>query len=296
MTFPTGYANFYHSDQVAIQPVRFQNPYGTGIAGNLVLPQNRHGKAKVAMTRQNKILTLLLALASPAAFACNPAEGSGRCGYLGADGIYNSRLDADASYQRLYNQNTYVEPAPYIPPPPPPTHHCTARAEGGELCADTRPGRIGSSYSTNAAGEFDDLMVESYPDGTPKIISTFNNGKREGKSTFFYPDGSIQSVMHYQNGELHGSVQHFHPNGTLRSDMTYCNGETCGEEHDYDEQGNLIRIIRFKESSGSTPTATPKACRKSAPAANPARRKNPGGKRSKRRSAIHGRPARLSLL
>ena len=66
MTFPTGYANFYHSDQVAIQPVRFQNPYGTGIAGNLVLPQNRHGKAKVAMTRQNKILTLLLALASPA--------------------------------------------------------------------------------------------------------------------------------------------------------------------------------------------------------------------------------------
>jgi len=24
MTFPTGYANFYHSDKVAIQPVRFQ--------------------------------------------------------------------------------------------------------------------------------------------------------------------------------------------------------------------------------------------------------------------------------
>ena len=40
------------------------------------------------MTRQAKILTLLLALASPAAIACNPAEGSGQCGYLGADGIY----------------------------------------------------------------------------------------------------------------------------------------------------------------------------------------------------------------
>ena len=80
------------------------------------------------MTKQNKILTLLLALASPAAFACNPAEGSGQCGYLGADGIYSSRIEADASYQRLYNQNTYVEPAPmYIPSPPPPTHDCTAR-------------------------------------------------------------------------------------------------------------------------------------------------------------------------
>ena len=26
---------------------------------------------------------------------------------------------------------------------------------------------------------------------------------------------------------------------------TYCNGEACGEERDYDEQGNLVRIIRF---------------------------------------------------
>ena len=204
------------------------------------------------MTKPSTILTMLFLLACPAAFACNPAEGSGQCGYLGADGIYNSRLDADESYQRLYYNNTYVEPAPvYRPPPPPPTHHCTARAEGGELCADTRPGRIGSSYSTNAAGEFDDLMVESYPDGTPKIISTFNNGKREGKSSFFYPDGSIQSVMYYQNDEIHGTVQHFHPNGALRSDMTYCNGEACGEERDYDEQGNLVRIIRF-DANGDT--------------------------------------------
>ena len=198
------------------------------------------------MTKQTTILTLVLALASPVAIACNPAEGSGQCGYLGADGIYNSRIDADESYQRLYYNNTYIEPEPvYRPPPPPPTHHCTARAEGGALCADTRPGRMGSSYSTNAAGEFDDLMVESYPDGTPKIISAFNNGKKEGKSSFFYPDGTIESVMYYQNDELNGAVQHYHPNGALRSDMTYCNGEACGEERDYDEQGNLVRIIRF---------------------------------------------------
>ena len=198
------------------------------------------------MSKQTKILTLLFLLASPATFACNPAEGSGQCGFYGADGIYSSKIEADESYQRLYYNNTYVEPEPvYRPPPPPPTHHCTARAEGGELCADTRPGRMGSSYSTNAAGEFDDLMVESYPDGIPKIIATYQNGKREGKSSFFYPDGGIESVMYFQNDEIHGSVQHFHPNGTLRSDMTYCNGEACGEERDYDEQGNLVRIIQF---------------------------------------------------
>ena len=88
-------------------------------------------------------------------------------------------------------------------------------------------------------------MVESYPDGTPKSIATYRNGKAEGKSSFFYPDGSIQSIMYYQNDELNGTVQHYHPNGTLRSDMTYCNGEACGEERDYDEQGNLVRIIQF---------------------------------------------------
>ena len=198
------------------------------------------------MTKQTTILTLVLALASPVAIACNPAEGSGQCGYLGADGIYNSRIDADESYQRLYYNNTYIEPEPvYRPPPPPPTHNCTARAEGGKLCADTRPGSIGSSYSTNAAGDFDGPMVTSYPDGTPRIITNFHNGEVVGESTQYYPDGTIESVMHHQNGEIHGSVRHYHPNGTLKHDMTYCNGEACGEERDYDEQGNLVRIIRF---------------------------------------------------
>ena len=198
------------------------------------------------MTKQTTILTLVLALVSPAAIACNPAEGSGQCGFLGAGGvIYSSPAEAYASYQQPYN--TYVEPAPvYVrPPSPPPTHHCTARAEGGELCADTRPGRIGSSYSTNAAGDFDGPMVDSYPDGTPQSITNFHNGEVVGESTQYYPDGTIESVMHHQNGEIHGSVRHYHPNGTLKHDMTYCNGEACGEERDYDEQGNLVRIIRF---------------------------------------------------
>ena len=198
------------------------------------------------MTRQTTILTLLLILSTTSsAQVCDPAQGTGQCGFLGAGGvIYNSTAEAYASYQQPYN--TYVEPEPmYIPPPPPPTHHCTAREEGGELCADTRPGLAGNSYSTNAAGEFDGPMVSSYPDGTPKTIATYRDGKKEGKSSFFYPDGSIESVMYYQNDEPNGAVQFYHPNGTLRIDMTYCNGEACGEERDYDEQGNLVRIIRF---------------------------------------------------
>ena len=199
------------------------------------------------MTKQTKTLTLLLLLASPAAFACNPAEGSGQCGFIDAYGGWvGTKTEQTESYQRLYNENTYVEPSPVyvLPPPPPPTHHCTARAEGGEICSDTRPGLMGNSYSKNAAGEFDGPMVESYPDGTPRIITNYHNGEA-GESTQYYPDGTIESVMHHQNGEINGSVRHYHPNGTLKHDMTYCNGEACGEERDYDEQGNLVRIIRF---------------------------------------------------
>ena len=197
------------------------------------------------MTKQTTILTLMLVLASPAALACNPAAGSGQCGYLGADGIYNSRLDADESYQRLYYNNTYAEPAPvYRPPPPPPTHDCTARAEGGKTCFDTRPGHIGSSFSTNAAGDFDGPKAETYPDGTLKRITNYHNGE-VGESTDYYPNGTIESVMPHQNGEIHGTVKHYRENGTLEYDITFCNGETCGEQHNYDEQGNIVKITRF---------------------------------------------------
>ena len=197
------------------------------------------------MIKQTTILTLLLALASPVAIACNPAEGSGQCGYLGADGIYNSRIDADESYQRLYYNNTYVEPAPvYRQPPPPPTHFCTAREEGGKLCADTRPGHIGSSFSTNAAGDFDGPQAETYPDGTLKRITNYHNGE-VGEVIDYYPNGTIESVTPHQNGEMHGTVKHYRENGTLEYDITWCNGETCGEQHNYDEQGNIVKIIRW---------------------------------------------------
>ena len=198
------------------------------------------------MTKQTTILTLMLVLASPAGAqqTCNPAQGTGQCGFLDANGnVVSTAAEAYASYQQPYN--TYVEPAPvHRPPPPPPTHDCTARAEGGETCFDTRPGRIGSSYSTNAAGDFDGPMVESYPDGTPKSITNYRNGEM-AESTHYYPNGAIETVMPHQNGEIHGIVKHYRQNGTLEYEIPFCNGETCGEQHNYDEQGNIVKITRF---------------------------------------------------
>ena len=120
------------------------------------------------MTRQSKILTMLFLLASPATWACYDPAGSGQCGPYGI-GPRNPEG---------YGNNTYVEPAPmYLPPSPPPTHHCSPRAEGGEICSDTRPGLMGNSYSKNAAGDFDGPMVDSYPDGIPRMITNYHNGE-----------------------------------------------------------------------------------------------------------------------
>ena len=167
------------------------------------------------MTKQTTILTLVLALASPAALACTPGVGGGPAG------------DPQCMYpifqqNSLYNNsnNTYVEPEPvYRPPPPPPTHDCTAREEGGRLCADTRPGHIGSSFSTNAAGDFDGPEAETYPDGTLKRITNYHNGE-VGEVTDYYPNGTIESVTPHQNGEMHGTVKHYRENGTLEYDIT----------------------------------------------------------------------------
>ena len=198
------------------------------------------------MTLLQKISAPLFLLFSTAGAqqVCNPAQGTGQCGFLDANGnVVSTTAEAYASYQQPYN--TYVEPEPmYIPPPPPPpTHDCVAR-EVGETCFDTRPGRIGSSYSTNAAGDFDGPMVESYPDGTPQRITNYHNGEM-GESTHYYPNGAIETVMPHQNGEIHGTVKHYRENGTLEYDITFCNGETCGEQHNYDEQGNIVKITRF---------------------------------------------------
>ncbi|TNH06801.1 alpha/beta hydrolase [Testudinibacter sp. TR-2022] len=40
IAYPTGYANWYQSHNVNIQKVKFNNPYGIEIVGNLVLPKN----------------------------------------------------------------------------------------------------------------------------------------------------------------------------------------------------------------------------------------------------------------
>ena len=67
-------------------------------------------------------------------------------------------------------------------------------------------------------------------------------------------------------------LKHYRQNGTLEYEIPFCNGETCGEQHNYDEQGNIVKITRFDAngdvesvqeiSLGSQPHGTAKKSRR----------------------------------
>ena len=65
------------------------------------------------MVKRSFMVALFL-LAASNALACNPAQGTGQCGYQGYGGIYSSYGEAQDSYKQQYG-TTYNLPSP--PPP-----------------------------------------------------------------------------------------------------------------------------------------------------------------------------------
>ncbi|OFO43892.1 DUF4189 domain-containing protein, partial [Eikenella sp. HMSC073A11] len=61
----------------------------------------------------------LLLLAISGAWACDPAQGTGQCGYQGYGGVYSTYGEAQDSYRNAYPQPTYVPQQIYVPPPTP---------------------------------------------------------------------------------------------------------------------------------------------------------------------------------
>jgi hypothetical protein len=73
------------------------------------------------MTPLQKITALLFLLfAAAGAFACDPAQGSGQCGFIGANGWVATKEEQAASYlQPSYDAPSNYEYVPSYTPPPP---------------------------------------------------------------------------------------------------------------------------------------------------------------------------------
>jgi antitoxin component YwqK of YwqJK toxin-antitoxin module len=124
------------------------------------------------------------------------------------------------------------------------------------------------------------IQCEYYTNKKIRIEHNYINGKKEGEQINYNGNGYIHEKYMYQNGnkvsrtlykyfdessrsknneisfiynynsndDYHGKQYEFHRNssGKVRIELNYINGKKEGEQLEYDINGNLIRIVIFK--------------------------------------------------
>ena len=105
------------------------------------------------MMHKRYFLLPLLLLTAYGAWACNPAQGTGQCGYQGYDGVYGTYGEAQDSYRNAYPQPTYAPPQIYVPPPTPQAYTPpTPQAYTPPPIRESRYGAV--AYYENPNGEW----------------------------------------------------------------------------------------------------------------------------------------------
>ena len=140
------------------------------------------------MTKHSFIVSLFL-LATSNALACDPAQGTGQCGYQGYGGIYSSYGEAQDSYQQQYG-TAYNPP----PPPPPPITVILPDRFGAVARAINNHG-FSSVYNMNSKQEARRKVLQDCQKGNAspcKIYLEYGNGcisMASGKGPFnrYYP-------------------------------------------------------------------------------------------------------------
>lgn len=68
-----------------------------------------------------------------------------------------------------------------------------------------------------------------HPNGNPKEITAFQNGKAHGLKKTYWPDGAPRTLEEWERGEQHGITTQF-KNGQKWAEITYVEGERHGLE------------------------------------------------------------------
>lgn len=126
---------------------------------------------------------------------------------------------------------------------------------------------ISCSESNKSDGTYEKIM-ETYNDGKPKVVSTFEDslesyqrtffpsaklwmegsiveGKRSGKWTSYYENGVTNSIMYFDRGMKTGDVKCFFPNKQLKYTGQFERNQKSGEWKFYDEDGSVIRTEKY---------------------------------------------------
>lgn len=109
-------------------------------------------------------------------------------------------------------------------------HECQEYDEDGKLMKIATYNNVGSPHGD---------VKEFYKNGVVKRHIQYINGVMQGKFLTFYPDGSQRIVATFQNGGCHGDYDEFNPDGQKIKHCHYNEGvHAKGQCHSWDEDGN----------------------------------------------------------
>ncbi|MFA8300281.1 MAG: toxin-antitoxin system YwqK family antitoxin [Hyphomicrobiales bacterium] len=131
---------------------------------------------------------------------------------------------------------------------------------------------ISACNSTTKETEFEQVIVERYPGGEPKVVQYFEvfDGKRSlvkeesfyscgkrmtsgklsdnlrtGTWESYYKNGAKWTDAVYVKGINHGPANHWHENGKLYYKGQYKNGKRAGKWSFFDKEGHLLKEINY---------------------------------------------------
>jgi antitoxin component YwqK of YwqJK toxin-antitoxin module len=101
---------------------------------------------------------------------------------------------------------------------------------------------IPAIFLLSCNGEVVEEVVESYPDGSPRLVHFYEvkgGVKEKVKEVQYHPDRTLFVEGEYKNNKRHGNWVVYYPNGNKWSEGSFNNGLNDGRRTTYHENGNV---------------------------------------------------------
>jgi len=85
-------------------------------------------------------------------------------------------------------------------------------------------------YACDSSETTKEVIVESYPDNTPKLVRIYNDGKDDYLEINYYINSQKERERMIKDGYPNGSWIEWHKNGNLKFQKNYFNGEMHGTQ------------------------------------------------------------------
>jgi antitoxin component YwqK of YwqJK toxin-antitoxin module len=100
------------------------------------------------------------------------------------------------------------------------------------------------SYSM---GKKEGLSVKYYPEGIPAEMIFWSGDMKNGTWKQYFEDSTLRLSSAYLADLLEGPFRVYNRNKVLKIDGTYSKGKMTGDWHFYDNEGKLMRTLKYED-------------------------------------------------